>query len=67
LPDVLAKPLSQYAEPTKSFLDALARGDAAPAGWPDAETALAAHRLVNLAYRSSAGGGSLERVGGSPR
>jgi predicted dehydrogenase len=67
LPEVLAKPLAQYAEPTKSFLDALSRGDAPPAGWPDAETALAAHRLVDLAYRSSAGGGSLEHVSKAAR
>jgi predicted dehydrogenase len=67
LPEILAKPLAQYAEPTKSFLDALSRGDAPPAGWPDADTALAAHRIVDLAYRSSAGGGSLEHVGRFPR
>jgi predicted dehydrogenase len=44
--------LVQYAAPSKAFLDSLA---AVPAsgGWPDAEVALAAHRLVDLAYRSA--------------
>jgi predicted dehydrogenase len=45
-------PLVQYAAPTKAFLDVLASG-AAARGWPDAGVALAAHRLVDLAYRSS--------------
>ena len=34
---------SQYAVPTKAFLDGLAGGATAP-GWPDAATALTAHR-----------------------
>jgi len=36
----------------KAFLDSLA-SDPVPRGWPDAATALAAHRLVDLAYRSA--------------
>jgi len=57
LPDVLTKPLAQYAEPAKEFLDALAASGPAATGFPDATTALAAHRLVDAAYRSAAGGG----------
>jgi predicted dehydrogenase len=45
-------PLVQYAAPTKAFLDVLA-SDATPRGWPDAAVAIAAHRLVDLAYRSA--------------
>jgi len=56
LPEVLAKPLAQYAEPTKAFLDALALEGNAAVGWPDAATALAAHRIVDAAYRSAAAG-----------
>lgn len=55
VPEAIAKPLGQYAAPTKSFLDALASG-AAPGG-PSAGEALAAHRLVELAYRSAGAGG----------
>jgi len=57
LPEVHAKQLAQYAEPTKAFLDALASGGRAATGFPDAGTALAAHRLVDVAYRSAAAGG----------
>jgi predicted dehydrogenase len=56
VPEVYAKALAQYAEPTKAFLDALADGRS-PAGYPPAGEALAAHRLVDAAYRSAAGGG----------
>ncbi len=57
VPEVFAKALAQYCEPTKAFLDGL--GAAAPRpGTPDAGEALAAHRLVDAAYRSAAGGGS---------
>jgi predicted dehydrogenase len=57
LPDEFAIPLAQYAAPTKSFLDALATGTGQ--GWPDATTALAAHRLVDAAYKSAAANGQL--------
>jgi len=53
-PPVLARAVAEYAPPTKSFLDALAAGSGA--GEPDAATALAAHRLVDAAYRSAATG-----------
>jgi predicted dehydrogenase len=57
LPEVLAKPLAQYAEPTKTFVDALHRDGARARGYPDAEIAIAAHRLVDRAYESAAAGG----------
>jgi predicted dehydrogenase len=48
-------PLAQYAAPAKAFLDAVAEGrDGSPSG----ADALAAHVLVDLAYRSAAGGGA---------
>jgi predicted dehydrogenase len=57
IPEVLAKPLAQYAEPSKAFLDALAHDGAAARGHPDVEIALAAHRLVDRAYESAAADG----------
>ncbi len=56
-PEVLAKPLAQYAEPSKAFLDALARDGAEARGHPDVEVALEAHRIVDRAYQSAASGG----------
>ena len=55
--EALAKPLAQYAEPTKAFLDALAADGARAHGHPDVDVAIAAHRLVDRAYASAAGGG----------
>jgi predicted dehydrogenase len=46
--------LAPYAVAVRAFLDALATG---ASGEPDAATALAAHRLVDAAYRSAATGG----------
>lgn len=63
LPPVYATALAQYAEPSKAFLDALARPDtrtepeAAALGHPRAGDALAAHRLVDLVYCSAADAG----------
>lgn len=60
LPEMYAKALTQYAEPSKAFLDALtdSGADAGTAGgYPGAADALAAHRLVDLVYRSAADGG----------
>lgn len=57
VPEVLAKPLAQYAEPSKAFLDALDRDGTRARGYPDVEIALAAHRLVDEAYQSAAAGG----------
>jgi predicted dehydrogenase len=55
--EALAKPLAQYAEPSKVFLDALARDGARARGHPDVGIAIAAHRLVDRAYQSAAAGG----------
>jgi predicted dehydrogenase len=55
--EALAKPLAQYAEPSKVFLDALARDGAGARGHPDVDVAIAAHRLVDRAYQSAADGG----------
>jgi predicted dehydrogenase len=64
--EALAKPLAQYAEPSKMFLDALARDGAAARGYPDAGIAIAAHRLVDRAYQSAAAGGRPVRCDPSP-
>jgi predicted dehydrogenase len=53
LPEEHASALAQYAAPVKAFLDALASGASRTADAPDAPIALAAHRLVDLAYRSA--------------
>jgi myo-inositol 2-dehydrogenase / D-chiro-inositol 1-dehydrogenase len=51
----IALPLLQYAVPAKAFLDAVAAGRRP---FPDAATALAAHRIVAAAYRSARAGGA---------
>ncbi|MBI2168976.1 MAG: Gfo/Idh/MocA family oxidoreductase [Actinobacteria bacterium] len=56
LPDEIRRPLALYATPAKEFLDDVASG-AVPRG-PDSTDALAAHRVVDAAYRSAAEGGS---------
>lgn len=56
--------VAQYAEPTIAFLAALAADGATAAGWPDAHTALDAHRIVDAAYRSAAAGGTVTLIGG---
>lgn len=56
LPDEFVKPLALYATQDKEFLDDLAAGRN-PNG-PGVADALAAHRLVDAAYRSAAAGGS---------
>ena len=53
-----AKPIAQYAEPSKAFLDTLAADGPGARGWPDVEAALAAHQVVDAAYRSASGGGT---------
>jgi predicted dehydrogenase len=62
VPEVYAKPLAQYAEPSKDFLDRLVRDGGHARGEPDAQVALAAHRIVDLAYRSAAAGGAPQAV-----
>jgi UDP-N-acetyl-2-amino-2-deoxyglucuronate dehydrogenase len=69
LPEVYRNALAQYAEPSKAFLDALARLSTAAAppprsavGYPRAVDALAAHQIVDLVYRSAADGGAPKSV-----
>ena len=61
VPEVLAKPLAQYAEPSKAFLDALVADGEGARGFPDVDVALAAHDVVDGAYRSAAVGGETQR------
>ena len=56
IPAEFAAGLAQYAEPARAFLLALERDGAAARGHPDADLALAAHRLVDHAYRAAATG-----------
>lgn len=51
VPPVLARAVAEYAPATRAFLDALSAG--APVTGPDAAVALAAHRVVDAAYRSA--------------
>jgi myo-inositol 2-dehydrogenase/D-chiro-inositol 1-dehydrogenase len=65
VPEQYRNGLAAYAMPTRTFLDALATHGAAAGGHPGAAEALAAHRIVDAAYRSAAAGGapiSLDRV-----
>ena len=66
VPEVYAHPIAHYGTAAKGFLDGLAQGATAPGGggtqvvgpgYPGAADALAAHRLVDQAYRSAAAGG----------
>jgi predicted dehydrogenase len=57
VPEVHQKAVAQYAEPTKAFLDGLA-AESPRTGHPGARDALAAHRVVDAAYRSAAAGGA---------
>jgi predicted dehydrogenase len=63
VPEVYSKAIAHYGLAVKSFLDGLGPDEsqrgAAPGtgGYPGAGEALAAHRLVDLAYRSAAAGG----------
>jgi predicted dehydrogenase len=59
----IALPLLQYAVPAKAFLDAVATGRRP---FPDATTALAAHRIVAAAYRSARAGGAPVGLPGTP-
>jgi predicted dehydrogenase len=62
LPEIYRKPLAPYAEAAKAFLDGFAHrpasgeSDQSPVV-PRAADALAAHRIVDLVYRSAAEGG----------
>jgi myo-inositol 2-dehydrogenase / D-chiro-inositol 1-dehydrogenase len=61
VPEVYAHSIAHYGSAAKAFLDRLsarAAGRAAGPGHPSAAEALAAHRLVDRAYRSAASGGA---------
>ena len=66
VPEVLAKPLAQYAEPSKAFLDALVADGEDARGFPGVEVALAAHEVVDGAYRSAAVGGETQLLTSVP-
>jgi myo-inositol 2-dehydrogenase/D-chiro-inositol 1-dehydrogenase len=59
VPEVFAKAIAHYAEPSKTFLDALGASGPAAVGHPGAAEALVAHRIVDLAYRSASSGGAV--------
>jgi predicted dehydrogenase len=71
-PEVLAKSVAQYADPSKQFLDGLTGSGpsegpgSGPPGWPTVDSALAAHEVVEAAYRSAAAGGAVTAVAGTP-
>ena len=61
VPEVYEKDVAHYAAQAKHFVDALAAariepGGPAARGFPTAAEALAAHRIVDAAYRSAATG-----------
>jgi predicted dehydrogenase len=64
VPEVYAKSIAHYGLQVKAFLDGLGAPGPVPAaisaavGYPGAGEALAAHRLVDQAYRSAAAGGT---------
>jgi predicted dehydrogenase len=62
-PEHLA-PVTQYAAPTLAFLQGLTAGTSPASGWPDGAMALAAHRIVDAAYRSAGAGGARMPIGG---
>jgi predicted dehydrogenase len=57
VPEVYEKAVAHYAAPNKAFLDGLDAPGGAMSGHPEAADALAAHRIVECAYRSAAEGG----------
>jgi len=65
VPQVFTHPVAHYATATKAFLDRLAEpnGGEAATDRPAAAEALAAHRLVDGAYRSAAAGGAPVPIG----
>jgi predicted dehydrogenase len=69
VPEAFALPVAHYATAAKAFLDRLAAracGGEAGADRPAAAEALAAHRLVDGAYRSAAAGGAPVPIGAAP-
>jgi predicted dehydrogenase len=58
VPEVYEKAVAHYASQAKHFLDLLAARGTEARGFPGAAEALAAHRIVDAAYRSAAEGSS---------
>ena len=56
VPEVYEKAVAHYASQSKHFLDELAARGSSARGFPGAAEALAAHRIVDAAYRSAAAG-----------
>ena len=56
VPEVFEKAVAHYASQGKHFLDELATRGGDARGFPGAAEALAAHRIVDAAYRSAAAG-----------
>jgi predicted dehydrogenase len=56
VPEVYEKAVAHYASQSKHFLDELAAHGSGARGFPGAAEALAAHRIVDAAYRSAAAG-----------
>lgn len=57
VPEVYEKAIAQYAAPSKQFLDGLDAPGGPVSGHPEVGDALAAHAIVDTAYRSAALGG----------
>jgi predicted dehydrogenase len=62
VPEVFANAIAHYAEPSKAFLDALSSSGPAATGHPGAVEALAAHRIVDVAYQSARSDGTTLRI-----
>ena len=62
VPEVYEKSVVQYAEPAKAFLDGLDAQDGPKFGHPSVIEALAAHHIVDAAYRSAAARGDLQTL-----
>jgi predicted dehydrogenase len=58
VPEVFEKAVAHYASQSKHFLDQLSARGGDARGFPGAAEALAAHRIVDAAYRSAASGGA---------
>ncbi len=58
VPEVYEKAVAHYASANKAFLDGLGAPGGPRCGHPEVGDALAAHRIVDCAYRSAASGGS---------
>jgi predicted dehydrogenase len=56
VPEVFEKAVAHYASQSKHFLDELTAQGARARGFPGAAEAVAAHRIVDAAYRSAASG-----------